>query len=232
MTIRRTHLSAAAALAAAALTMTAAPAATAVTTVPVPANVSTALANFSNDPTTAVETWTDWAAQQPMTTRGTNQGIDRQDCRIDSAGVSWCTVYERNPSGKKWVREQVIYTLANGKTQVFKSDGRWVRNEYGANTNPITNSDRLYSYDYWTPWTTPGVQYDASVGTDGWYTVQSQNPEVGDDQFPVLMVKISPDGTRAQFLQQYQDGRVAVQQTLTLRDVPRIKVPKSTKQRM
>lgn len=197
----------------------------------VPADVASALANFSSDPQTAMATWTAWAAQQPMTTRGVDQDIDRADCRIDSAGVSWCTVYERNPSGKRWKRVSSTYTLANGKTQVFKSDGKWVRNNFGADNNPITNSDRLYSYDYWTPWNTPGVQYDASVGTDGWYTVQSQNPSVGDDQYPVLMVKVSPDGTRAQFLQQYQDGKVAVLQTLTLKDVPRIKVPQSTKQR-
>ncbi len=197
----------------------------------VPADVATALANFSSVPQTAMGAWTAWAAQQSMPTRATDHDIDRADCRIDSTGVSWCTVYERNPSGKKWNRVSVTYTLANGRTQVFKSDGKWVRNNYGASNNPITNSDRFYSYDYWTPWTTPGVKYDASVGTDGWYTVQSQNPKVGDDQFPVLMVRISPDGTRAQFLQQYQDGKVAVQQTLTLRDVPRINVPQSTKQK-
>ena len=208
------------------------PAATAATSVPVPANVSAALADFAGNPKGAVEAWTTWAAEQPMTTTMTNPGIDRTDCRIDTTGVSRCTSYEANPSGKKWNREGVVYTMANGKTQVIKSKGKWVRNDDGANNNPITNYNRRYSYDYWMPWTTPGVIYDASVGTDGWYTVQSQNPTAGDDQFPVLMVKISPDGTRAQFLQQYEDGKVAVTQTLALREVPRINVPRSTKQRM
>lgn len=213
------------------VSLTVAPSAAAAPVVAVPPEVTSALAGFGNNPEQAINTWTAWAAQQPMTTRGTNQNIDRADCRIDSSGVSSCTVYERNPPGKKWNRVGVTYTLANERTQVFKRDGKWVRNNYGASNNPITNSDRLYSYDYWTPWTTPGVQYDTSVGSDGWYTVQSQNPTVGDDEYPVLMVKVSPDGTRAQFLQQYQDGKVAALQSLTLKDVPRIKVPQSTKQR-
>lgn len=202
----------------------------AATVVDVPTDVTSALDTFPSDPEAAMTAWATWAATQPMTTRITNPGIDRTDCQIDPQQVAKCTSYQANPSGKKWVRDQVTYT--NGKTQVFKNKGKWVRNNYGADNNPITNTDRFYSYDYWTPWTTPGVTYDASVGTDGWYTIQSQNPKVGDDQFPVLMVKVSPDGTRAQFLQQYQDGKVAVQQTLTLRDVPRINIPQSTKQRM
>ena len=44
------------------------------------------------------------------------------------------------------------------------------------------------------------------------------------------MVKVSPDGLTAKFLQQYQDGKVAISQTIALTDVPAINVPQSTKQ--
>ena len=217
--------------AAATLSVAVVPAATAAPVVDVPPEVTSALANFPTDPQAAMTAWTTWAATQPMTTRSTVPEQSRIDCRIDSDGVSKCTAYEPNPSGKNWVREGSTYTEANDKTQVFKSKGKWVRNNDGANNNPITNTDRFYSFDYWTPWTTPGVSYDTEVADDGWYTIQSQNPTAGDDQLPVVMVRVSPDGTRAQIWQQYEDGKIAAQQSLTLRNVGKINVPQSTKMR-
>lgn len=217
--------------AAATLSVVVVPTASAAPVVDVPSEVTRALAKFPTDPKAAMSAWTTWAATQPMTTRSTVPGQARTDCRIDSDGVSKCTAYEPNPSGKNWVRKSSTYTEADGETQVFKSKGKWVRNNNGANNNPITNADRFYSFDYWTPWTTPGVSFDASVADDGWYTIQSQNPTAGDDELPVVMVRVSPDGTRAQIWQQYEDGKIAAQQTLTLRNVGNINVPKSTKMR-
>lgn len=198
--------------------------------VTVPADVASALAAFPTDPKAAMTSWVTWAQSQPMTTASTAPGA-RVNCRIDSAGVSRCVNYSPNPSGRKWVRDGVTYTLANDRTQVFTSQGTWVKNNLGADQNPFTNTDRYYSYDYWLPWLTPGVQYDAFVDPDGWYSVQEQNPKPGDDQSPVTMVKVSPDGLTAKFLQQYQDGRIAISQTIRLRDVPSINVPAATKQR-
>jgi hypothetical protein len=210
-----------------ALALSFAPSATAAVTVP--PNVATALATFPTDPKGAMNSWVGWAQTQPMGTSETGPGA-RVDCRIDSAGVSRCTSYAPNPSGKKWNREGVTYTLANDKTQVFKSKGRWVRNNFGADINPFTNTSRFYSYNYWLPWLTSGVKYDTFVDPDGWFSVQSQNPTVGDDQYPVTMVKVAPDGLTAKFLQQYQDGKIAVGQTITLQDVPAVNVPQATKQ--
>ncbi len=220
---------------AAACALAAAPVASAAVTVP--PDVSAALATFTTDPQGAMTTWVDWAEDQPMVTALTAPN-GRTDCRMDAAGVSRCVNYSPNPSNakkpasKKWVRDGVTYTLANEKTQVFKYKGKWVRNDLGADMNPFTNTSQFYSYDYWLPWSTPGLPVDASVDTNGWYSVQVQNPKAGDDQYPVTMVLVSPDGLKAQFWQQYEDGRIAVKETITLRDVPSIKVPQSTKQRI
>lgn len=203
------------------------PASAAVT---LPADVASTLATFPTDPKAAMTSWVAWAQNQPMTTASSAPQA-RVNCRIDAAGVSRCVLFTPNPSGKKWVRDLVTYTLANDTTQIFKSKGAWVKNNLGADQNPFTNTDRYYSYDYWLPWLTPGVQYDAFVDPDGWYSVQEQNPKLGDDQSPVTMVKVSPDGLTAKFLQQYQDGRTAVGQTIKLQDVPDINVPAATKQR-
>jgi hypothetical protein len=203
----------------------------AVADVSVPTEVSSALATFSTDPKGAMSTWVDWAQDQPMKTASSSVEA-RVNCRIDAAGVSRCTSFDPNPSGKGWKRAGVTYTLANDTTQIFKFKGKWVKNNFGADQNPFTNTERFYSYDYWLPWLTQGVTYDTFVDSNGWLSVQEQNPKVGDDQLPVTMVKVSPDGLQATFLQQYQDGKVAITQNITLTDVPAIQVPNAVKQRL
>lgn len=209
------------------LALASAPAASA--EVSVPADVSTALSTFPTDPRGAMTAWVDWAQDQPMTTAYSAPGA-RVNCRIDSAGVTKCVTDV--PAGKGWKRYGVTYTLANDKTQVFKYKGQWVRNNDGADQNPFTNTSRFYSYDYWLPWLTTGIPIDTFVDSNGWLSVQEQNTKPGEDQYPVTMVKVSPDGLTAKFLQQDEDGKVGASQTITLTDVPPIKVPQSTKQRL
>ena len=197
--------------------------------VSVPTNVSAALGSFPTDPRGAMTSWVEWAQVQSMRTALEGPG-SRVTCAIDAAGVSKCVDFVPNTKGKGWKRDSVTYTLANDTTQIFKSKGRWVRNNFGADQNPFTNTDRFYPYDYWLPWLTSGVPIDTFVDSDGWLSVQEQNTKGGDDQYPVTMVKVSPDGLTAKFLQQYQDGKVAISQTIALTDVPAINVPQSTKQ--
>ena len=203
---------------------------TATAAITVPPDVATALGTFQTDPKAAMTTWVDWAQKQPMTTALTSVE-SRVNCSIDSAGVSKCVTSVPNPSGKGWKRYGVTYTLANDKTQIFKSKGKWVKNNFGADINPFTNTSRFYSYDYWLPWLTKDVKYETFVDSDGWLSISEMNPKNADDQYPVTMVKVSPDGLVAKFLQQYQDGKIAVSQTITLQDVPAINVPQATKQR-
>ena len=199
--------------------------------VAVPTDVAAALATFPTAPQAATTAWVNWAKNQSMTTASV--AVDaKNNCRIDAKGVSKCTLYVPKVPGKGWVRYGVTYTLANDRTQIFKSKGKWVKNEFGADINPFTNTSRFYPYDYWLPWLTAGVPVTTSVDANGWYVVRSQNVTPGDDQLPVTAVMIAPDGLHAKFLQQYQDGKVASTQTITLRDVPAIKVPQAVKQKM
>jgi hypothetical protein len=196
---------------------------------PAPPAVQGALQAFDAAPEAAMTAWVDWAKGQTMTY--TSTAVDgKYACRVDASGVSTCTIWNPKVPGHGWVFHETFYTLANHRTQVFKYRGAWVYNSYGADNNAFTNTSRFYPYDYWLPWQTPGVPVTTSTDAAGWHVVTSQNVNPGDDQSEVTVVKVSPDGSRAVFLQQNTAGKVAQRTTITLRDVRPITVPKAKKQ--
>ena len=193
--------------------------------IPAPPDVLTALQAFDTAPEAAMVAWTDWAQGQPMTF--TTTAVDgKVTCRIDSAGVTKCVMRDPKPDGTGTVYAGTTYISANHKVQVFKRGGNWVSARYGVDANPITNSDRFYPYDYWLPWKTADVPVSTSTDAYGWHVVTAQNLEQGDDQSAVTAVQVSPDGSRAVFLQLDKAGHEQVRTTITLRDVPAIVVPK------
>ena len=197
-----------------------------------PTPVAAKLATFPTDPQGAMTAWVDWAKGQPM--RYSTTAVDgKVVCKIDAVAVTKCVGYNPNLSGKGYVKAYTNYTLANHRTQVFTFKGKWVKNNFGADTNPFTNTDRYYpQYDYWLPWLTPGVPVTTSVAADGWYVVRSQNLKVGDDQYAVTVVRVAPDGSRAQFLQQTDKGTTEVATGITITEVPAINVPSAVKQQL
>jgi hypothetical protein len=199
--------------------------------IPAPPVVQAALQGCDAPPLAALTAWLDWAKGQPMTF--TAQAVDgKYTCQIDAAGVSNCSIWNPKMSGKGWDFAERIYTMANHKKQVFTYHHAWVYNNYGANTNPLTNTKRYYPYDYWLPWTTAGVPVSTTTDADGWHVVTSHNLKPGDDQSEFTVVKVSPDGSRAVFIQRDKAGNVDVRTSITLRDVPTIVVPKATKQHL
>jgi hypothetical protein len=199
--------------------------------VTVPPEVSTALQSFITMPRAAVTSWVNWAQTQPMTVV-TTAADGKTSCVIDAAHVTRCRQYDPKAHGKGYVLTGTDYTLADNKTQVFRYHGGWVHNSLGADTNPFTNTDRFYSYDYWLPWATPQVPVLTSVDEKGWYTVRSDNKELGDDQSPRTVVRVSPDGLHAQFLQLDANDESLVVTSVTLTSVPAIRVPHSRKQHL
>lgn len=203
--------------------------ATAVTT---PPEVTAALQGFDQDPQAAMTTWLGWASTQPMHVVTVWTDWAKNDCIIDAADVTRCVHYEQTytnkgkPKGLK--RVDAIYTLSDG-TQVFKLRGKWVSNRLGADTNPLTNWKRYYPYNYWLPWTGKNVPVTAATDADGWHAVTARNLKPGDDQAEVTVVRVSPDGLQAQFIQQSKKGEVAVTTTVTLTDIAPISVPKSVR---
>ncbi|MEI8261328.1 MAG: hypothetical protein WCG77_07470 [Actinomycetes bacterium] len=196
-----------------------------------PAPVTSALATFTNNPQTAMATWSAWAGRQPM--RWTFVAIDRSVCAIDSAGVSRCRSYDRNPSGKGFMTKgDTTYTLPNHKRQIFNWNGRWVYNDVGTNVNPITATGNFVPYDPWNPWLTAGIPVTTSIGKDGWVEVTSTNVKGGDDTTAVYVTRVSPDGLKAQLLGESKTGTVSIAEDIVITNVPTITVPKASKQKL
>lgn len=196
--------------------------------IPAPPDVQAALRAFDSAPEQAMVAWVAWAKDQPMTF--TTTAVDgKVVCRTDSAGVTKCVMRDPKPDGTGTVYAGTTYISANHKTQVFKRDGEWVTTRYGVDPNPITNSARYYQYDYWLPWKTPAVPVSTSTDAYGWHVVTAHNLKPGDDQSQVTAVQVSPDGSRAVFLQLDKAGREQVRTSITLRDVPAIVVPEAVR---
>ena len=196
-----------------------------------PATVTSALAAFTTNPRVAMSTWTAWAGQETM--RWTFVAIDRSVCAIDSARVTRCRSYDRNPSGKGFMTKgDTTYTLANDKRQIFNWNGKWVYNNLGVSVNPITATANFVPYNPWNPWLTEGIPVTTSIGKDGWVEVTSQNVKGGDDTTAVYVTRVSPDGLKAQLLGESKSGEVSITEDIVITNVPIIVVPKASKQRL
>jgi len=196
-----------------------------------PATVTSALATFAANPQAAMSTWSAWAGRQPM--RWTFVAIDRSVCAIDSAGVSRCRSYDRNPNGKGFMTTgDTTYTMPNHKRQIFNWNGRWVYNDVGTNVNPVTATGNFVPYDPWNPWLTKGIPVTTSIGKDGWAEVTSTNVKGGDDTTAVYVTRVSPDGLKAQLLGESTAGEVSISEDIVITPVPTITVPKASKQKL
>ena len=196
-----------------------------------PAAVTSVLANFTSNPQTAMATWSAWAGQEPM--RWTFKAIDRSVCAIDSARVTRCHSYDRNPSGKGFMTKgDTTYTLANNKRQIFNWNGRWVYNNLGTDVNPITATGNFVPYDPWNPWLTVGIPVTTAVGKGSWLEVTSTNVKGGDDTTAVYVTRVSPDGLKAQLLGESKAGTVSITEDIVITNVPNISVPKASKQKL
>jgi len=196
-----------------------------------PTSVTSALAGFGKNPQTAMATWVAWAGQEPM--RWTFVAIDRSVCALDSAGVSRCRSYDRNPSGKGFMTKgDTTYTMPNHKRQIFNWTGRWVYNNVGTSVNPITATGNFVPYDPWNPWLTEGIPVTTAIGKDGWLEVTSTNVKGGDDTTAVYVTRVSPDGLKAQLLGESKTGKVSITEDIVITHVPTIAVPKASKQKL
>ena len=196
-----------------------------------PATVTSALAAFTTNPQAAMSTWSAWAGHQPM--RWTFVAIDRSVCAIDSARVTRCRSYDRNPSGNGFMTKgDTTYTLANHKRQIFNWYGKWVYNDLGVSVNPITATANFVPYNPWNPWLTEGIPVTTSIGKDGWVEVTSTNVKGGDDTTAIYVTRVAPDGSKAQLLGESKAGKVSITEDIVITPVPTITVPKASKQKL
>lgn len=198
---------------------------------PAPPEVAASLATFPNDPAAAMAGWTAWAGTNSMTTTTkTTAPPGRIVCRIDSAQASRC-LYSAQVIGRGGRNMGIrpiseVVTSATGR-QFFRDPPikKWTSNKFGANENPITNTSRFYSYNPWQPWLTPGIDYTTTVDTRGWFTIRSSNPRPRDDEPPVIVTAVAPDGGSASLTQQNAKGRTLQRMRIDVTSVPAIQVP-------
>lgn len=198
---------------------------------PAPPDVMTPFTTFTIDPATAMAGWTTWAGPQAMTTTTrTTAPPGRIACRIDAAQVSRC-LYSAEVIGRGGRNMGIrpiseVVTTAAGR-QYFRDPPikKWTTNKFGANENPITNTSRFYSYNPWQPWLTPGIDYTTSIDARGWFTIRSSNPRPRDDEPPVVVTAVAPDGGSASLTQQNAKGRLLQRMRIELTNVPSIQIP-------
>lgn len=200
--------------------------------IPAPEPVVTALAGFETDPQGAMAAWSAWAATQPMRyTLTDKQRRFRSVCQLDAAGASTCDDYARiigrggRDMGMKRISE--VITTADGR-QYFRDVPlkKWNSNKFGANTNPITNTGRFYAYNPWQPWGATGISISTAIGADGYREVRVSNPAPGEDEPPVTVARVSPDGTKAELVDQTAKGKVLSINRISIADVPSIRIPR------
>lgn len=198
---------------------------------PAPPDVAASLATFPSDQSAAMAAWTAWAGTSPMRiTTKTTAPPGRIVCRIDAAQASRC-LYSAQVIGRggrnMGIRpiSEVVTTPAG--RQYFRDPPikKWTSNTFGANENPITNTSRFYSYNPWQPWLTPGIDYTTSVDERGWFTIRSSNPRPRDDEPPVVVTAVAPDGGAASLTQQNAKGRSVQRMRIDFTSVPPIQVP-------
>lgn len=200
--------------------------------IPAPEPVAAALAGFEADPQAAMTAWAGWAATQPMRySLNDKPRRFRSTCQIDAAGTSRCDDYIRiigrggRDMGMK--RTSEVITTADRK-QYFRDVPlkQWNANKFGANTNPISNTGRFYSYNPWQPWGTAGIAISTSISADGYRVVRVSNPAPGDDQPAVTVTRVSPDGSKAELIEQTVKGKNLSVNRISLADVATIRIPR------
>jgi hypothetical protein len=200
--------------------------------IPAPEPVAAALAGFESDPQAAMSQWASWAATQPMRySLNDKPRRFRSTCQIDVAGTSRCDDYIRiigrggRDMGMK--RTSEVITTSDRK-QYFRDVPlkKWNANKFGTNTNPISNTGRFYSYNPWQPWGTPGISISTSIGAGGYREVRVSNPAPGDDQPSVTVTRVSPDGSKAELIEQTAKGKNLSVNRISIADVAPIKIPR------
>lgn len=200
--------------------------------IPAPEPVVAALATFDSDPVGAMSGWTGWAGTQPMRTTLTDRARDsRAVCLIDAAGVSLCNDFARiiGRGGQDMGMKRISEVITTPERRQYFRDvplKKWTSNKFGANINPIANTGRFYSYNPWQPWGSPGITISTAIAADGYREVRVSNPSPGDDEPPVTVARVSPDGSKAELIDQSAKGKTLSINRISIADVAAVRIPR------
>ena len=172
----------------------------------------------------SVASWIDMASKEAMTTRAT--GIDNTavTCTIDASQASDCIVKIPGNSDRQTV------TNADASRQWFRDlpSAKWKTNKFAAGVNPVSDVDRFYAYNPYTPWTADsglGVKWSMKqVGRN--IVINSSIANPGDDQAPRTTIIIASNGDRFSITGKDRDGTV-LEKTIGVMKAVTVIVPPS-----
>jgi hypothetical protein len=154
----------------------------------------------------SVASWIDMASKEAMTTRATSFENSTVTCTIDASQASDCIVKIPGNSDRQTV------TNADASRQWFRDlpSTKWNTNKFAAGVNPVSDVDRFYSYNPYTPWTADsglGVKWSMKqVGRN--IVINSSIANPGDDQAPRTTIIIASNGDRFSIIGKGRDGTV------------------------
>jgi len=154
----------------------------------------------------SVASWIDMASKASMTTRATGIGNSTVTCTIDASQASDCIVKIPGNSDSQTV------TNADHTRQWFRDlpSTKWTTNKFAAGVNPVSDVDRFFDYNPYTPWTADsglGVKWSMKqVGRN--IVINSSIANPGDDQPPRITIIIASNGDRFSIIRKDRDGTV------------------------
>ena len=165
----------------------------------------------------SVASWIDMAAKASMTTRATSVEETTVTCTIDASQASDCIAkIPGNP-------DRQTVTNAGATRQWFRDlpSVKWKTNKFAAGVNPVSDVDRFYAYNPYTPWTADGglgVKWSMKqVG--GNIVINSSIASPGDDQSPRTTVIIASNGEKFSITGKDRDGTVLDKTTGVMKSV-------------
>ena len=165
----------------------------------------------------SVASWIDMASKASMTTRATSYGDTTVTCKIDASQASDCIVkIPGNPDTQ-------TVTNADASRKWFRDlpSVKWKTNKFAAGVNPVSDVDRFYAYNPYTPWTADGglgVKWSMKqVG--GNIVINSSIASPGDDQSPRTTVIIASNGEKFSITGKGRDGAVLDKTTGVMKSV-------------
>ena len=199
---------------------------------PVPAEVTAALATFSQDPQDAVGAWAAWASNAPLTyVRNGKRPKTRSKCRIDSAGVADCDDFAQviGRGNRNMGMKKISEIITAGRRQYFRDPPlkRWTKTRTASNPHPISGVESRIGFDPWSPWTegAPGVM--TQVLENGTMEVSASHPAPSEGEPSRTAVRITANGLNATLLEFDTQNRISNTTRVTLQPVAPISTPKA-----
>ena len=172
----------------------------------------------------SITAWVDQTSIAGMNTRQTAFDGSVITCKIATSQASDClSVSPGSPDSqtvtnaaatRKWFRD-----LPEVSPTQNTSGNSWKSNKFAADMNPVTNIDRFYSYNPYTPWTAGaglGVKWDMKA-TDKGIIINSSIKNFGDDEAPRTTVTISTNGKKFALTGKNLEGGVIVNTSGTIK---------------